>query len=176
MSSPQGTMQRRSSLKPSTPPSKGVVRSSLPVFAVGRAQELMIVLEEYIRTGIIDNVPVYIDGMIWEANAIHTARPEYLSKDLRDQIFHMGHNPFISDIFHKVNGMDERREIVEGKPSIILSTSGMLTGGNSLEYFSGCVRTLTTPWSSWDTRPRGPWVGGYRRDGRRSPSRMRMIR
>ena len=107
----------------------------IPVFAVGRAQELMIVLEEYIRTGIIDEVPVYIDGMIWEANAIHTARPEYLSKDLRDQIFHMGHNPFISEIFHKVNGMDERREIVEGEPSIILSTSGMLTGGNSLEYF-----------------------------------------
>ncbi|MDN5374615.1 MAG: uncharacterized protein PWP32_1380 [Methanothermobacter sp.] len=107
----------------------------IPVFAVGRSQELMIVLEEYIRTGIIDEVPVYIDGMIWEANAIHTARPEYLSKDLRDQIFHMGHNPFISEIFHKVNGMDERREIVEGEPSIILSTSGMLTGGNSLEYF-----------------------------------------
>jgi len=107
----------------------------IPVFAVGRAQELMVVLEEYIRTGLIDEVPVYIDGMIWEATAIHTARPEYLSKDLRDQIFHMGYNPFISDIFHKVNGIDERMEIIEGKPSIILSTSGMLTGGNSLEYF-----------------------------------------
>ena len=107
----------------------------IPVFAVGRAQELMVVLEEYIRTGLIDEVPVYIDGMIWEATAIHTARPEYLSKDLRDQIFHMGHNPFISDIFRKVNGMDERMDIIEGEPSIILSTSGMLTGGNSLEYF-----------------------------------------
>jgi len=107
----------------------------IPVFAVGRAQELMIVLEEYIRHGIIDEVPIYIDGMIWEATAIHTARPEYLSKDLRDQIFHIGRNPFISDVFHKVNGIDERKEIVEGEPSIILSTSGMLTGGNSVEYF-----------------------------------------
>ncbi|MCK9151494.1 beta-CASP ribonuclease aCPSF1 [Methanobacterium alcaliphilum] len=107
----------------------------IPVFAVGRAQELMIVLEEYIRNGLIDEVPIYIDGMIWEANAIHTARPEYLSKDLRDQIFHMGRNPFISDVFHKVNGLDERKDIVEGDPSIILSTSGMLTGGNSVEYF-----------------------------------------
>jgi hypothetical protein len=107
----------------------------IPVFAVGRAQELMIVLEEYIRNGLIDEVPVYIDGMIWEATAIHTARPEYLSKDLRDQIFHMGRNPFISDVFHKVNGVNERKEIVEGEPSIILSTSGMLTGGNSVEYF-----------------------------------------
>jgi KH/beta-lactamase-domain protein len=107
----------------------------IPVFAVGRAQELMIVLEEYMRNGIIDEVPIYIDGMIWEATAIHTARPEYLSKDLRDQIFHMGRNPFISEVFHKVNGLDERKDIVEGEPSIILSTSGMLTGGNSVEYF-----------------------------------------
>ena len=107
----------------------------IPVFAVGRAQELMIVLDEYIRHGIINEVPIYIDGMIWEATAIHTARPEYLSKDLRDQIFHMGRNPFISDVFHKVNGIEERRDIVEGDPAIILSTSGMLTGGNSVEYF-----------------------------------------
>ena len=54
----------------------------MPVFAVGRAQELMIVLDEYIRHGIIEEVPVYIDGMIWEATAIHTARPEYLSKGI----------------------------------------------------------------------------------------------
>ena len=83
----------------------------------------------------IEEVPVFIDGMIWEATAIHTARPEYLSKDLRDQIFHMGRNPFISEVFHKVNGGNERQEIVEGEPAIILSTSGMLTGGNSVEYF-----------------------------------------
>ena len=108
----------------------------VPVFAVGRAQELMVVLEEYMRHGLIEEVPIYIDGMIWEATAIHTARPEYLSKDLRDQIFHMGRNPFVSDMFKKVQNHDQRKEIVESKqPSIILSTSGMLTGGNSVEYF-----------------------------------------
>ena len=107
----------------------------VPVFAVGRAQELMIVLEEYMRHGMIDEVPIHLDGMIWEATAVHTARPEYLSKDLRDQIFHMGRNPFIADSFNKVQNNAERKEIVEGDPSIILSTSGMLTGGNSVEYF-----------------------------------------
>ena len=108
----------------------------VPVFAVGRAQELMVVLEEYMRHGMIEEVPIYIDGMIWEATAIHTARPEYLSKDLRDQIFHMGRNPFISDMFLKVQSLDQRKELVESKqPAIILSTSGMLTGGNSVEYF-----------------------------------------
>ena len=108
----------------------------VPVFAVGRAQELMVVLEEYMRHGLIEEVPIYIDGMIWEATAIHTARPEYLSKDLRDQIFHMGRNPFVSDMFKKVQNYDQRKEIVESRePAIILSTSGMLTGGNSVEYF-----------------------------------------
>ncbi len=107
----------------------------VPVFAVGRAQELMIVLEEYMRHNMIEEVPIYIDGMIWEATAIHTARPEQLSKDLRDQIFHMGRNPFVSDQFIKVQNINERKDIVEGEPAIILSTSGMLTGGNSVQYF-----------------------------------------
>ena len=108
----------------------------IPVFAVGRAQEIMIVLEEYINHGILKEVPVYIDGMIWEATAIHTAHPEYLSNDLRDQIFHIGKNPFISDVFEKVTNNEQRRKLIDNpEPCIILSTSGMLTGGNSVEYF-----------------------------------------
>lgn len=108
----------------------------IPVFAVGRAQEIMIVLEEYINHGILKDVPVYLDGMIWEATAIHTAHPEYLSNDLRDQIFHIGKNPFTSEVFEKVTNQEKRRRIQESdEPCVILSTSGMLTGGNSVEYF-----------------------------------------
>ena len=108
----------------------------IPVFAVGRAQEIMIVLEEYINHGILRDVPVYIDGMIWEATAIHTAHPEFLSNDLRDQIFHIGKNPFTSEVFKKVTNNEQRRKIIDSnEPCIILSTSGMLTGGNSVEYF-----------------------------------------
>lgn len=108
----------------------------IPVFAVGRAQEIMIVLEEYINHGILKDVPVYIDGMIWEATAIHTAHPEFLSKDLRDQIFHVGKNPFTSEVFKKVTNNEQRARLIASKePCIILSTSGMLTGGNSVEYF-----------------------------------------
>jgi len=49
----------------------------IPVFSVGRAQEVMIVLENFARFEEF-NVPVYLDGMIWEATAIHTLYPEYL--------------------------------------------------------------------------------------------------
>lgn len=107
----------------------------IPAMAVGRAQEIMMVLEEYARVGGIE-VPIYLDGMIWEATAIHTAYPEYLSKHLREQIFHEGYNPFLSPIFRSVANSKERQDIIDsGEPAIIIATSGMLVGGPSVEYF-----------------------------------------
>ncbi|WP_461866541.1 beta-CASP ribonuclease aCPSF1 [Thermococcus sp.] len=107
----------------------------IPAMAVGRAQEIMMVLEEYARVGGIE-VPIYLDGMIWEATAIHTAYPEYLSRHLRDQIFHEGYNPFLNPVFHSVANSKERQDIIDsGEPAIIIATSGMLVGGPSVEYF-----------------------------------------
>ena len=107
----------------------------IPVFGIGRAQELMLVLEEGYNQGIF-NAPVYLDGMIWEATAIHTAYPEYLSKNIRDRILHEGDNPFLSEVFKKVKNTNNRRNIIDGdQPCIILTTSGMLSGGPSVEYF-----------------------------------------
>ncbi|MEM3593806.1 MAG: beta-CASP ribonuclease aCPSF1 [Candidatus Jordarchaeaceae archaeon] len=107
----------------------------IPVLAVGRAQELMLVLEEYIRKRILREIPVYVDGMISEATAIHTTHPEYLSKELRERIFHQGSNPFLAEFFQPVEGASSRPDIIEGDPCVIMATSGMLSGGPSVEYF-----------------------------------------
>jgi len=106
----------------------------IPAFAVGRSQEVMVVLEESIRRKVIDEVPVYLDGMIYEATAIHTSYPEYLNSDLRDLIFHKGINPFIADCFVQVETANQRAEIIDGPPCVVLATSGMLNGGPILEY------------------------------------------
>ncbi|MHA1821675.1 MAG: beta-CASP ribonuclease aCPSF1 [Promethearchaeota archaeon] len=107
----------------------------IPVLAVGRAQEIMIVLEEFISKKIIPKVPIYLEGMISEATAIHTTHPEYLNAELREKIFHQGNNPFLSDVFKVVtNGDEERQEIANGDPAIIMATSGMLQGGPSISY------------------------------------------
>ena len=106
----------------------------IPAFSVGRSQEVMVVLEEAIRKKIIDEVPVCLDGMIYEATAIHTTYPEYLNNDLRDLIFHKGINPFLAQCFVKVESPKQRTEIIEGPPCVILATSGMLNGGPVLEY------------------------------------------
>jgi uncharacterized protein len=108
----------------------------VPVFAVGRSQEVMLVLEEKMREGKIPRVPVYLDGMIFEATAIHTAYPEYLNSQLRTQIFQQGDNPFLSDVFHRIDSQSMRIDVLDSKEAcIVLATSGMMSGGPVMEYF-----------------------------------------
>ena len=108
----------------------------VPVFAVGRSQEVMIVLEDLMRNKSIQNVPVYLDGMIWEATAIHTAYPEYLNSKLRIQTFQKGENPLLSEIFIRVDSQEMRQKIIgDPNPCIVLATSGMMSGGPVMEYF-----------------------------------------
>ena len=107
----------------------------IPAFAVGRSQELMLVLEEAMREGEIPTMPVHLDGMIWEATAIHTTYPEYLRDDLRDRIFHEDENPFLADQFNHIDGgEDERRAVADGGPCVVLSTSGMVEGGPIMSW------------------------------------------
>ena len=108
----------------------------IPVFAVGRSQEVMLVIEELMRISKIPTMNVYLDGMIWEATAIHTAYPEYLNSQLRTQIFQQNENPFLSPIFKRVETADMREEICHSPdPCIVLATSGMMSGGPVMEYF-----------------------------------------
>jgi len=104
----------------------------IPVFAVGRAQEIMLVLENFYRKRLID-AKCYVDGMTAEASAIHTAYPEYLREGVRRRIL-QNDSPFTSDVFQIVE-RGQREEIIKGSNNIIISSSGMLTGGPSVEYF-----------------------------------------
>ncbi|MFC7116651.1 MULTISPECIES: beta-CASP ribonuclease aCPSF1 [Halobacteriales] len=107
----------------------------IPAFAVGRSQELMLVLEEAMREDRLPTMPIYLDGMIREATAIHTAYPEFLRDGLRQRILHEDENPFLADQFQQVDGGQEMREdIAGGEPCIILSTSGMVTGGPIMSW------------------------------------------
>jgi uncharacterized protein len=107
----------------------------IPVLGSGRAQEVMIIVERLIREGKIPTAPVYLDGMLWDITAIHTAYPEFLNRNIRQQIFHKENNPFLAEIFKRVGSPKERKEVIESEgPCLILATSGMLMGGPSVEY------------------------------------------
>ncbi len=106
----------------------------IPELGVGRAQETMLVLDDAMKKGLLPQIPIYIDGMIWDINAIHTAYPDFLNSTIRQGIF-QGENPFVSDIFKRVGSPQERKKVFEGGPCVVLATSGMLVGGASVEYF-----------------------------------------
>ncbi len=108
----------------------------IPIPAVGRAQEIMMVIDHYMKSGEMVEAPVFTEGMISEASAIHEAHPEYLARELRQKILETDDNPFDSEYFTNVEHPDGREEALrEDSPCIILATSGMLEGGPVLEYF-----------------------------------------
>ena len=107
----------------------------IPVPAVGRAQEIMLVLDKEMKEGRLIESPIYIEGMISEASAIHMSYAHYLGYDVRKSVS-QGINPFQSEYFTSVNGIGKRDDVLNDEnPSIIMATSGMLEGGPSIEYF-----------------------------------------
>lgn len=108
----------------------------IPVLGVGRAQEVMLILERAVREGALDKIPIYVQGMVWDITAIHTGYPDFLNRNVRKSIFHKDENPFLSDCFKWVGSKKEQDfAIEESGPCVIMSTSGMMTGGASVEYF-----------------------------------------
>ena len=107
----------------------------IPIPAVGRAQELMMVIDQYMKSGQLTEAPVFMEGMIQEATAIHEAYPEYLARELRQKILETDDNPFDSEYFTNIEHPDAREEpLREESPCIIIATSGMLEGGPVIEY------------------------------------------
>ena len=107
----------------------------IPVPAVGRAQEIMLVLDKEMKEGRLIEAPIYIEGMISEASAIHMSYAHYLGQEVRRSVS-QGINPFQSEYFTVVNGWGKRDEVLKDQnPAIIMATSGMLEGGPSVEYF-----------------------------------------
>jgi len=108
----------------------------IPIPAVGRAQEIILVIDHYMRTKKLVEAPIFIEGMISEATAIHIAYPEYLSRELKYKILEEDSNPFSSEFFTVVEHPSNREEALREGGAIIMATSGMLEGGPVIEYFS----------------------------------------
>ncbi|MEK6923305.1 MAG: beta-CASP ribonuclease aCPSF1 [Nanoarchaeota archaeon] len=106
----------------------------IPSLGVGRSQEIMLILEKMAREEKMD-FKVHLDGMVWDVAALHNAYPRFLKKEVREKIFYEGQDPFLSPIFNRIGSGKERQEAIESGPCVIIATSGMLTGGPSLEYF-----------------------------------------
>ncbi|HYA22242.1 MAG TPA: MBL fold metallo-hydrolase RNA specificity domain-containing protein, partial [Thermoproteota archaeon] len=110
-------------------------RVLIPTLAVGRAQEVMLILDRAMANKSIEEAPVFVDGMITEVSKVHSAFPSYLSSELYSLITEEGVNPLESEYFVPIKSSSERPEALSAGKAVILSTSGMLEGGPVLEYF-----------------------------------------
>jgi len=110
-------------------------KALIPTLAVGRAQEVALILTKAMENKQIEVAPIFLDGMIMEVTKVHSAFPEYLSSELFSLITEEDIDPLKSEYVVPVKNQSGRTEAMSEGKAIILSTSGMLEGGPVLEYF-----------------------------------------
>ncbi len=102
----------------------------IPAFALGRAQEILLILNEYMQRGELAPVPVWADGMV---RAICQAYPlfiETLPLPLQEQ-----NAQFFNSRIRPVQTAEQRNSLVWNPgAAVIVASSGMLAGGPSLSY------------------------------------------
>ena len=93
-------------------------------------------IDELFKSGRVQPVTVWLDGMISEASAIHSSHPNFLNRELKKSMLRGGdENPFNSSWFKQVDSREMRETILlDPSPCIVLATSGMMTGGPIIEY------------------------------------------
>lgn len=109
----------------------------IPAFAVGRSQEILYALRELEEAGRIPSLAVYLDSpMAIEATAIYAQHPEEEDPDLARALA-KGKRPFVPRRFHLAKSVRDSKALneVEG-PVIVISGSGMATGGRVLHHLS----------------------------------------
>jgi metallo-beta-lactamase family protein len=107
----------------------------VPAFAVGRTQEILYdlrTLEEERRIPVLD---VFVDSpMARDATPIYLAHPEDHDLDM-SALLRRGVSPLATARTHFVNSVEESKRLNERPgPAIIISASGMATGGRVLHH------------------------------------------
>lgn len=108
----------------------------VPAFALGRAQELLLILLRAFRKGLLPPIPVWADGLVREVCRAYTLHAGALAPFPRRLAERFG-NPFLGVLEHVQpvsGGLAQRDAVLAGPPCVIVSSSGMLTGGPSLYY------------------------------------------
>ncbi|HEX5417814.1 MAG TPA: MBL fold metallo-hydrolase, partial [Chloroflexota bacterium] len=106
----------------------------IPAFALGRAQEVLLILAEARRRGELAG-PVWVDGLVRAVCGVYQSYGESGHPHLRRLIARQG-NPFFTGDgpVRAIQRPEERAKILQGEPAVIVSSSGMLQGGPSAFY------------------------------------------
>jgi metallo-beta-lactamase family protein len=109
----------------------------VPAFAVERTQKFLFMLKELIESGKIGRLPVYCDSpMAIEAVEIFMKHSEEYSEETR-RLVHQYGSPLEWPGFQFASTLEQSKRINQQKdPAIIVSASGMATGGRILHHLA----------------------------------------
>ncbi len=107
----------------------------LPAFAVDRTPMVLHEIQRLIRTGKVPDVPVYVDSpMALSALRVYQAALTATDTDFRDEAA-SDPEPFDPGKLQLVAGTEESRKLNDpSHPCILVSASGMATGGRVLHH------------------------------------------
>ncbi len=107
----------------------------IPAFALGRAQEILLFLNNAFAKKIVAPFPIYVDGMVNDICRAFYKAPNYLKERYAKKIY-KNMDIFYNDSVTAVSrNMAARKEIAEkNEGACIIASSGMLTGGPSAFY------------------------------------------
>ncbi|PIZ04407.1 MAG: MBL fold metallo-hydrolase, partial [Gammaproteobacteria bacterium CG_4_10_14_0_8_um_filter_38_16] len=101
----------------------------IPAFAVGRAQSILYHLFQIKKAGLIPNLPIYLDSPM----AINAT--ELLSKYNNEHQLSKSECHLVCNVATYIHTPEESKAIAEQPmPKIIISASGMMTGGRILHH------------------------------------------
>ena len=106
-----------------------------PAFAIGRAQEVILLLSRAMEQEKLPKAPIFVDGMVKKVCGVYRSYPEYLTPWLKKRTQNLG-DPFFPSKGYAVpiSTFEEREKAMKMRPAIFISSSGMLTGGPSPLY------------------------------------------
>ncbi len=106
----------------------------IPAFAIGRAQEVILMLRRAMNRGRLPRFKVFVDGMVREVCRVYRLNPNYLHSSLAKRVW-KDKEVFFDDWIQPVSDKRDREAVVGlSEPCCIISSSGMLTGGPSQWY------------------------------------------
>jgi Cft2 family RNA processing exonuclease len=110
-----------------------------PSFALGRAQEILLILASTIASGLIPKFPIFVDGMVRSICDAFTELIDYMPAELQNY-----HRNARQPLFWRREGRsmpavvrltpEDRPLVLTGRPKVVIASSGMLVGGPSVRY------------------------------------------
>lgn len=130
--------ERLTSIVESTASRGGTV--VIPSFAVGRTQELLFLFRELIADNKLHSVPIHVDSpMAIDVTHIYEKHKEDHSLEL-DAMEAQGIKPFSPPNLHFDKTVDQSKQLNDAHyPTVIISASGMATGGRVLHHLERCL-------------------------------------